>query len=109
MSIGTREFSTSGSQSAKANRYDHQVLSSSDVYSESKALVYDSNAKRSVLVGKEEANTPYELNAFIIRPKFGETNNATINDNNIIENAFYNEYYELIKWLHYVTSQDLMG
>ena len=78
MSIGTREFSTSGSQSAKANRYDHQVLSSSDVYSESKALVYDSNAKRSVLVGKEEANTPYELNAFIIRPKFGETNNATI-------------------------------
>ena len=78
MSIGTREFTSQGSQYAYANRYDHQVLSSSDVYSESKALVYDSNAKRSVLVGKEQANTPYELNAFIIRPEFGETTNATI-------------------------------
>jgi hypothetical protein len=79
IAIGTREFSASGVQSAKANRYDLQVFGGSgDVYSEAKALVYDSNAKRSVLVGKEEANTPYELNAFVIRPEFGETTNATI-------------------------------
>ena len=77
IAIGTRQFNASGLQSVKADRYDLQVFGGT-VYSETKALVYDSNAKRSVFVGKDQANTPYELNAFIIRPEFGETTNATI-------------------------------
>ena len=79
IAIGTRQFSASGIQSVKADRYDLQVFDSSgNIYSESKALVYDSNAKRSVFVGKESVNSPYKLKAFIIRPEFAETNNATI-------------------------------
>lgn len=36
---------------------------------------------------------------------YKKTNNAIINDNNIIYNAFNNNYYELIKWLHSVNPE----
>ena len=44
-------------------------------------------------------------NVDIAKYIYKKTNNAIINDNYIIYNAFNNNYYELIKWLHSVNPQ----
>lgn len=57
-----------------------------------------------------ENNLPFQIacqnnNIEIAKYIYKKTNNAIINDNNIIYNAFNNNYYELIKWLHSVNPE----
>lgn len=57
-----------------------------------------------------ENNLPFQIacqnnNIDIAKYIYKKTNNAIINDNYIIHNAFNNNYYELIKWLHSVNPQ----
>lgn len=57
-----------------------------------------------------ENNLPFQIacqnnNIDIAKYIYKKTNNAIINDNNIIYNAFNNNYYELIKWLHSVNPE----
>ena len=54
-----------------------------------------------------ENNLPFQIacennNIEVAKYIYKKTNNATINDNYIIQNAFSKEYYELIKWLYCV-------
>ena len=75
MIISTREYiAYGGNQSEYANRHDLSVFSGNQA--QNFTMVYDPNAKLSVLVNAD--TTSSYLKAYTIKPKFAQTNNATI-------------------------------